>query len=314
MAESGARTQVEAMYQTLLVPIDGSADSARALPVAAELARRTGAQLHLALVHDPSAFIPFVPGEVSVPVYDAEVEREFRQRDDRLLQEAVTQLAGTGVHAVGTLLEGTVVEALVEHARGIGADLVVMATHGRGGFSRLRLGSVAAAFLHHTPAPVLLVRSTDAAASGALPTGPLLVTLDGSPFAEAVLPHARALAEATGMRMALVGVVVPHAIPMAPFGAEALLADPSLLEAEEEGLGGYLRRVATHCPAGTTVHAVTDMAVARAIIDEAARQQAGALAIATHGRSGLKRLVLGSVADEVLTHATLPMLVVRPSA
>ena len=92
------------MYQTLLGPIDGSADSARALPVAADLARRTGAQLHLALVHDPSAFIPFVPGEVSVPVYDAEVEREFRQRDDRLLQEAVSQLAGTGVQAVGTLL------------------------------------------------------------------------------------------------------------------------------------------------------------------------------------------------------------------
>jgi nucleotide-binding universal stress UspA family protein len=301
------------MYQTLLVPIDGSADSARVLPVAAALARRTGAQLHLALVHDPSAFIPFVPGEVSVPVYDVEVEHEFRQRDDRLLQEAVSGLAAAGVPAVGTLLEGTVVEALVEHAGAIGADLVVMATHGRGGFTRLRLGSVATAFLHQAPVPVFLVRSTAEGAPTGLPTGPLLVTLDGSPFAEAVLPHAQAFAEAAGMPMALVGVVVPHAVPMAPFGAEALLADPSVLDAEEEGLAGYLRRMAAQCPAGTTVHAVTDMAVAQAIIDQAAQLQAGALAMATHGRSGLKRLVLGSVADEVLTHAALPMLVMRPT-
>lgn len=311
MAESGAARQVESMYRTLLVPIDGSADSARVLPVAAALARRTGARLHVALVHDPSAFIPFVPGEVSVPVYDAEVEQEFRRRDDRLLQEAVASLTQAGVAAEGALLEGTVVEALVEHATAIGAELVVMATHGHGGFTRLRLGSVATAFLHHTPAPVFLVRSTPEEASPGLPTGPLLVTLDGSPFAEAILPHARTFAEATGMAMGLVGVVVPHAVPMAPFGAEALLADPSVLEAEEQGLAQYLQRMARSCPAGTTVHAVTDMAVARAIIDEAGRQHAGALAIATHGRGGLKRLVLGSVADEVLTHATYPMLVYR---
>lgn len=302
------------MYRTLLVPIDGSADSARALPAAAALARRSGARLHLALVHDPSAFIPFVPGEVSVPVYDAEVEREFRQRDDRLLRDTVASLAAAGVAAEGTLLEGTVVEALVEHARAIAADLVVMATHGRGGFTRLRLGSVTTAFLHHTPAPVFLVRSSAEDVPAGLPAGPLLVTLDGSPFAEAILPHARTFAEAAGMGMALTGVVVPHAVPMAPFGAEALLADPSVLEAEEEGLARYLSRMAATCPAGTTAHAVTDMAVARAIIDEAARQRAGALAIATHGRGGLTRLVLGSVADEVLTHAPIPMLVHRPSA
>lgn len=300
------------MYRTLLVPIDGSTDSARVLPVAAALARRTGARLHVALVHDPSAFIPFVPGEVSVPVYDAEVEQEFRRRDDRLLQDAVQGLVQAGVSAEGTVLEGTVVEALVEHARAIGAQLVVMATHGHGGFTRLRLGSVATAFLHHTPVPVFLVRSTPEAASAGLPTGPLLVTLDGSPFAEAVLPHACAFAEAAGMPLGLMGVVVPHAVPMAPFGAEALLADPSVLEAEEEGMTRYLRQTAASCPAGTAVHAVTDMAVARAIIDEAGRQRAGALAMATHGRGGLKRLVLGSVADAVLTHATFPMLVYRP--
>jgi nucleotide-binding universal stress UspA family protein len=64
------------MYKTILVPFDGSALSARAMPVAVALARRTGARLILALVHDPSAYIPFVPGELALPAYDAELVSE----------------------------------------------------------------------------------------------------------------------------------------------------------------------------------------------------------------------------------------------
>ena len=102
------------MYQTILVPFDGSPLSARALPIAAALAKSTGARLHVALVHDPSAFIPFVPGEVSIPVYDAELESVHRREHQQALDAAVAELTGTGVQAVGILLEGTVLEALLE--------------------------------------------------------------------------------------------------------------------------------------------------------------------------------------------------------
>lgn len=306
------------MYRNILVPYDGSAHSARAIPFAAALARKAGATVQLALVHDPSAFIPFVPGEVAIPVYDQEMMQSRLEDDRRLLDAAVASLLAEGVSATGVLLEGTIVEALEEHAERAAVDLTIMTTHGRSGFERLRLGSVASAFLTRATTPILLVRGAGSDASaddaGSLPTGALLCPLDGSSFAETMLPHAQTFAEATGMKLKLVAVTVPHAIPMAPFGAEALLADDSALVAEESGREGYLAKVAATCAPGTEVLALTDMSVARAIIDAAASDpEIGGIAMATHGRGGFKRFMLGSVTDEVIRHADVPLLVFRPT-
>ena len=300
-----------AMYTNLLVPFDGSPFSARALPIAAALARRTGATLHLVLVHDPSSYIPFVAGEVAVPVYDSALVHERRADDQRALDAEVATLSAQGVTVSGRLLEGTTIEALVEHGQEIGADLTVMTTHGRGGFARLRLGSVASAYIVRATSPVLLVRGGGTDAPPVVPSGSVLCPLDGSAFSEAVLPHARTFAEALGMTMSLFAVAVPHAMPMAPMGTE-LLADPNALEAELQGRVEYLTSMLAHCPAGSTTNATTDLAVGRAILEEAARTHAGAIAMASHGRGGLLRLVLGSVADEVVRHAELPVLLYRP--
>ncbi|BAH39801.1 MAG TPA: universal stress protein [Gemmatimonas aurantiaca] len=299
------------MYRTILVPHDGSAPSARTLPLAAAIARHTGAAVHVAIVHDPSTYIPFVPGEVAIPVFDQELVATHRQHDQKLLDGAVEQLRALGVTASGALLEGTVVEALVEYAQQAAVDMTIMGTHGRSGFERMRLGSIATAFLTRATMPVLLVPAADEYVGDHLPGGTLLCPLDGSPFAESMLPHATAFAEALGLRMHLIGVAVPHAIPMAPFGAEALLADHDALDAEASGREDYLERVASECPAGTTWSAVHDMSVARAVQDAAGDQGAGAIAMATHGRGGFKRLVLGSVTDEVLRGAKVPVLVYR---
>ncbi len=301
------------MYKTILVPFDGSALSARALPIAAELARRSEARLHVVMVHDPSAYIPFVPGEVSIPVYDAELVHLHREQDQEKLRVAVAELEQAGTLASGVLLEGTVIEALVEYAQAQAVDLTVMTTHGRSGFERLRLGSVATAYLTRATAPVYLARGSGSDDEPVLPTGSILCPIDGSPFSEAILPHAITFAQVTGMTVALLSVAVPHPMPMAPFGAETLLADDSALALEEAGRVEYLQRICSGCPDGTTTHAVTDMSVSRAIVEEATRLGAGALAMATHGRGGFKRLMLGSVADDVIRHAHLPVLVFRPS-
>lgn len=303
------------MYETLLVPLDGSAFAAHAIPVAADIARRTNATVHLALVHDASAYIPFVPGEVVVPVYDATLVRERREADQSALDHAVQTLSAQGVRVVGALLEGTVIESLAEYGQQVATSLTVMTTHGRGGFERLRLGSVSTAYLMRATAPVLLVRAPvqarDAQSSHA-PHGALLCPLDGSAFAECMLPHAATFAEACDMTLALFSVTTPHAIALAPFASEALLADPAMLEAEVDQRTDYLQRIATTCPSDCTVRNVSDMSVARAILDEAIRSGAGAIAIATHARSGLMRLMLGSVADEVIRQADVPVLVYRP--
>lgn len=306
--------QDSSMYQTLLVPLDGSDFSARAIPVASELARRTGAALHVVLVNDPSAYIPFVPGEVAVPAYDADLVQQRRAEDQAVLDRTVEALRQAGRHVTGVLLEGTVVESLIEYGQQVASELTVMTTHGRGGFERLRLGSVATALLARSTTPVLLVRDEPAADGSALPTGPVLCPLDGSEFAERVLPHAARLAEACGSVLRLFSVTTPHAISMAPFATEALLADPAVLEEEEHSRSDHLSHLLPQCPPGTTVHSVTDMSAGSAIVQEATACGAGCIAMATHGRSGLARLVLGSVADEVIRHAHLPMLVYRPGA
>jgi len=77
------------MYTTIVLPYDGSEHSARAIPVAAALAKRTGARVELVIVHDPSAYIPFVPGEVAIPVYDQELVQAHRDRDAEVLARAV---------------------------------------------------------------------------------------------------------------------------------------------------------------------------------------------------------------------------------
>ncbi|MEQ1693603.1 MAG: universal stress protein, partial [Gemmatimonas sp.] len=134
--------------------------------------------------------------------------------------------------------------------------------------------------------------------------------LDGSPFAERILPHAAGFADACGLTLRLFSVTTPHAVAMAPFATEALLADPTVLEQEERERHDYLSRLATSLP-GATLNSVVDMSVGRAILEEAATCGAGGIAMVTHGRGGIARLVLGSVADEVIRHSALPMLVYR---
>ena len=300
------------MYRSLFVPLDGSPFSAYALPVAIALARRTGATIHLVHVSDPSAHVPLVTAETALPRFDEAAVSDARRRDQARLDAHVTSLIADGIPAVGHVLEGTVVEALAEGAVQLSADLVIMTTHGRSGVSRLRLGSVASAFLTRAVAPVYLVRGTERAPTTA-PDQALLCALDGSAFSERILPHAVQLASALQSPLRLMAVAIPHAVPMSPFGTD-LLADRVALDDEEMRLHNYMGSVVSQCPAGTTTTVLTDMSVVSTILDEADRCQAGGIALSTHGRSGLNRLLLGSVADELIRRSALPLLVFHPTA
>ena len=302
------------MYKTLLVPFDGSPFSARALPLAARIAKQTGATLHLVMAHDPGAYIPFVAGEIAVPIYDAELIREQRQHDQRLLDDEAARLSALeGLLVTTRLIEGTTVDALLAYGKENAANLTVMTTHGRGGFQRVSLGSTTTAYLARATMPVLLIHGDESGHDVTDISGPLLCPLDCSPLAESVLPHARTFAAVLGLRLALVSVAVPHPMPMAPLGTE-LLADPAALDAEVRGCAEYLQRVAATCPPQTTTNAVSDLSVDRAILDEAKRISAGAIALATHGRGGLMRMMFGSVTDAIIRHSTRPVLVYRPSS
>jgi len=306
------------MYQSILVALDGSEFSASALPAAAALARRTSATLHLVVVFARSTMLHFMPGDASLPAFDASMADDRCKTLRLWVEEQAASISNTGVPAEGVLLEGLVVEALAEHLITTSADLVVMTTHGRSGLNRLRLGSVVSSFLGRSTVPVFLVRpaGADAPTPGhELPTGGMLITLDRSTFAESMVPHATRFASALGLTVEMLTVVEPVLTPLALFGADALAVEDFVSIDEESDAHQYLVHQAQKLSAETTpkITVITDNSPARAIVSYVHESAPGIIALATHSRSGLVRMLLGSVADKVLQGVEQPMLVYRPS-
>ena len=144
------------MFTQIMVPLDGSALAERALPSAARLAAATGATLHLVRVVEP------LPGAVSVYRSVTEPSRHL-DREARAATEYLdtirTRLTAEGVRVEVHRRLGHALDALLQEQRTAGIDLVVMCSHGRGGVSRVALGSVATGLLQRGTAPVLLARA-----------------------------------------------------------------------------------------------------------------------------------------------------------
>jgi nucleotide-binding universal stress UspA family protein len=141
------------MYKKILVPLDRNAGAEAALPVAADLVKVDGAVIRLLHV----APIPStIAAEGRVIAYADQESDRLQHLAVDYLREAAGQLAGLPVEYAVRF--GEPAEEILEEARGSGADLVVMATHGRRGVARLMLGSVAEAVLRRSEVPVVLVR------------------------------------------------------------------------------------------------------------------------------------------------------------
>jgi nucleotide-binding universal stress UspA family protein len=208
--------------------------------------------------------------------------------------------------AVVASVPGLEAEAILERAGAAGADLIVMSTHGRGPLGRLALGSVADEVVRRAFLPVLLVRPREPAPGPFVePTAEsVLIPLDGSALAERALGPAADLAWLLGARCDLVRVVAPGD------------GGPGQAAEEEAEARSYLGRVAGRLgqrglQARTLVLAARQPA--EAIVLEARARGSGLIALATHGRGGLRRALLGSVADKVLRAAPCPVLVYRPA-
>lgn len=301
------------MLTSLLVPTDGSPLSERAIPLAAEMARRTGARLHLLAVLDPTDFIPYSSAEARAAALDPAPMQARQAHDHERVESTAASLRAAGIDAHPHTTDGTVVECILEQARELGATLIVMATHGRTGFARMRIGSVATAVLARSAIPVLMVTANadHPEAPATLGNGPLVVPLDGEDFAEAVLPHAIDLAGALGLTLALVAVAAPRATPLAPLAIELLAEDDADVE-DTDDVRAYLARVASRCPAGTMTSVITSADIDDAIVQEAERLDAAMIAMASHVRGGLARLLQRSVTDAVVHRASRPVLIHHP--
>ena len=293
------------MFNTILVPLDGSVLAERALPHAQALARATGARLALIRAAEEVA-----PLGVSAPrkrvAAMAEAEAYVTAVAARLLADGFA--VDTGVVHEGAA------DAIADEAERRGAGLIAMATHGRGGLGRLVFGSGAETVLRRAATPLLLVRAwgdaPEIAPLGARPR--LLVPLDGSAFAEAALPVAAGLAGELGGDLVLLHAVSPFDQAFMP--AVSLANFPADQAARGEEARGYLRGIVARGGTGAC-EALLDVRfdVPTLAIEEAVRDhRADLVVMATHGRTAVGRLVLGGVADAVLRHSRVPLLLVRP--
>lgn len=307
------------MYRSILVPLDGSPFGEHALPLATGIARRSGARLQLLHVHHdfPEPELKFTPYRFE-GLDAAFVEHRTAVEEGEYLDHLTTRLQERGpVELSATVLGGKLAGALERFVRGSDGDLLVMTTHGRGPLGRLWLGSVADTLVRRAGRPVLLVRAQEEDAEEDL-TFPeptvrrVLVTLDGSSLAEQVLPYACELGAVLGAPVVLFTAVTAPMMAKGAFGVRP--AAPA--EEVQQGAREYLEQAAAKLCCG--MEATIDVALAESdaahcIMEAVDRAGAGVVALATHGRGGLSRLVAGSVAEQVVQATHVPVLLVRPT-
>jgi nucleotide-binding universal stress UspA family protein len=288
------------------------------------LARRLGAALHVVRVYVPVAGLYGEHAAPHVP-YDEALDRELMARARDYLDSVAARLAALGhVPPSSALLEGRVPEAILHHAAGVGADLIVMTTHGRGPLARFWLGSVSDELARRAAMPVLFVRPREAEPD--LAREPIvrrvLIPLDGSPVAEQALEPALALGIGAQVEYTLLRVVTSSAeLSYGPAGGEVTGFPEALKrlresdQEESKRAAEYLEALAGRLRTRSLVvntRVLQNDRPASAILDEASARGVDVIALATRGRGGFKRLVLGSVADKVLRGAETPVLTYRP--
>jgi len=304
------------MLDQILVTLDGSDFGEHALPFAKAIAEKTGAGVtisHVSCCEPPTDLLqntPFQYEGVNMAAYEekhAEEQRAYLREQEEAMKGELPQN-----QVSSALLEGYVTEALERHAREIDAKLIIMTTHGRTGVSRAWLGSVADSLVRHSTFPLLVIRPLDDGQS--FPTARFqhfLVPLDGSATGEKILEPTVALAKAMGARVTLLHVVSPYIT----VGARVSPLPSGHLEERLAKAEAYLAGVAERL-SGEGVEATpkieSHFAPARAILKTAEEEDVDLIAIATHGYTGVKRALLGSVTDKVLRAAKWPLLLERP--
>ncbi len=265
------------MIERILVPLDGSAFGDVGVKAASSLARADRAEVLL----------------VRVLTRDEADGRELEDAREhlRLRRE---ELQADGVRARTLVATGEAAQEVLDAAASFAPSLIVISTHGRTGEKRWTRGSVAERILQRAKQPVLMVSPFAPQAERGFSR--ILVPVDGSPEAAAVLPIATDVARAHRAELLLLHVV--DAADESARDVGARLVEHERAKVRGVGARGIVR---TGPPAAT-------------ILDVVDAERADLIALTTHGRSGTSRWLYGSVAELVIHHARTPLLVARTPA
>jgi len=297
------------VYRKILVPLDGSAFAEAALPLALALSSKTKADVHLVTVVEP------------IPAFAYEDwESAAKEWSEAYLAAVAERISGAAGGKVTTALHsGHVVETLLNEAGSADADVVVMATHGRGMLSRAWLGSVADGFMRGAEIPVLFARPEEGKAPPPEPSKDfetILVPLDGSELSESALAHATEFGDLFSCAYHLTRVVAYPIDVASPYLPHTVQMNQNVLAEAKADAAEYLEDRAERMRKRglrVTTSVTVDAQAGQGILSEADAVGCDLIAMSTHARKGVGRLVLGSAADKVLRGTKVPLLLYHPT-
>src|SRR5262245_13186732 len=298
------------MYSKILIPLDGSRTAEKVLPYARYLARKFRIPVELLAVIDIAEIATHMAAE-KARFLDAMIEEGVKYSTS-YLRGVATTFPNTEVKC--EVERGKADEVIIERGTADTKMLIAMATHGRSGLNRFLLGSVAEKVLRGSSSPLLLVRAAEEGkAEGETRIDSVIVPLDGSELAERVIAPVVEISKALDIEVVLFRT---YSIPYNTYaGDDAFMVNnDKLIAGLRDETDEYLeKKVAEIKKLGVAkVSAVSKEGLAGdEIIAVGKKTPDNLIAMGSHGRSGVRRFVLGSVTETVVRHSNEPVLVIR---
>lgn len=288
-------------YRKILVPLDGSDLSERAIAPALTLAEAMEAQLLLLRVVTP------IPPAMDPQFYD-QMNRQMEDEATAYLHQWRARLRDRYDDVIVAVRRGGAAETIIQIAQADSCDLIMISSHGRSGLGRWVYGSVAEKVLRSGCCPTLIIRAQ--VEDDLFRHRHVLIPLDGSELAEQALAPAQAIAAATGGRLTLLRVGEATHLTVE---TKVVRQQSDYLEENERAKAeAYLTQISVgDLPPGRISRHFARGPVADVIIDYAAHQDVDLIVISSHGRSGIHRWIHGSVAEKVLRGATCATLIIH---
>jgi nucleotide-binding universal stress UspA family protein len=301
------------MIRKILVALDGSPLAERVLPPAMTIAQQVEGSIVMLRAAEPETMAVAdsfnMLGKYS-PVWPGQALEISREQATKYLDTIVTNRVPPKLPVQKKVIVGDPSAVIVDQAQSESVDLIALSSHGYSGFTRWMVGSVAERVLHQAHCPVLMIRSDK-------PIRHILIPLDGSPLSEQVVNPAFEVAATLGCRVTLMHSIRPLDV-----------AEVEQLDHLENGLGTSMfsslhenAELYLHEVANAHRQDIKDIATtiihgspAESILEFAHDHAVDVIAMSTHGRTGLRRWIYGSITDKVLRGGyTYSMLIVRPT-
>jgi nucleotide-binding universal stress UspA family protein len=297
------------VYTRIMIPLDGSVTAEQVVPYARALARGLKLPVELLAVVDVAALLTSVE---RARYFDNLTEQELRKSKE-YLEKIAERFSGSRVKR--TVERGQAADIIIEKAAADESILIAMTTHGRSGLKRWLLGSVAEKVLRGSTNPLLLVRAAaNARTEGEATLKSMVVPLDGSQLAESVLPTVVKIAKRLEIEIFLFRT---YSNPYSPFiggsGQYAVNLDELLAGVRDEARNYLEEKMAQLTEQGVEQisYLLEEGVAADAVVSLASHTPESLIVMCSHGRSGVKRWVLGSVTETVVRHSSSPVLVMR---